>query len=288
MADIQPVEVSTSSAHERRLATLSEHFDRLSGTGLQKHMHLRMAILEAIRQGDLKPGDQIPPEQELGVAVGLSLGTVQRALGRLATDRTLVRHHGRGTFVAEARRPVDELWQFRFRTPEGEGPLAVYSRILAQETLKGDGPWREALGADAAGYLRITRTLNIDDRFRCFSHLIVGLTRFAGLTRAFPRDLENVNIKRILAEKFNAPTLAVRQKVRAERLADEVADHLSLPHGTSGLRVDVTGLSYGNEPISYQQIWVPPTDCYLDMTHEESATRAGGASWAKGQYQEPR
>lgn len=281
MTDIQQAGFSETSLHKTRLAVLSQHFHQLAGAGLSKHMQLRSAILAAIRNGDLKPGEQIPPEQELGVAVGLSLGTVQRSLGRLAAEGSVTREHGRGTFVAEAKRPVDELWQFRFRTPEGEGPLPVYSRIVEQSEPDESGPWEKALGGDPGGYLRITRILDIDGRFRCFSHLVVGLTRFSALKRVLPRELENANIKRILAERFNAPTLAVNQQVRAECLPDDVAEALSLKPGAIGLRVDVVGFSYGNEPISYQQIWIPPSECYLDMTHEEAATRAGGAERAK-------
>ena len=76
-------------------------FAQAAEPGVPKHVRLRNAVLAAIRKGYLKPGDQLPPEQEVSRAVGLSLGTVQRALSNLANERALVREQGRGTFIAK-------------------------------------------------------------------------------------------------------------------------------------------------------------------------------------------
>ncbi len=53
---------------------------------------------------DLRPGDRIPTEAELGAHYGLSRITVRQAVTSLVEEGLLHRHQGRGTFV-RARRP---------------------------------------------------------------------------------------------------------------------------------------------------------------------------------------
>src|SRR5688572_13094055 len=56
-----------------------------------------------IGTGEFKPGDLLPSEQEIGRAYQVSRITVRRAIENLCRDLLLVRRHGVGTFVAEAK-----------------------------------------------------------------------------------------------------------------------------------------------------------------------------------------
>lgn len=57
-------------------------------------------ILEQIRKGHWKPGDQIPPERELAEQFNVSRITAKSAIGELAQRGYVTRNRGRGTFVA--------------------------------------------------------------------------------------------------------------------------------------------------------------------------------------------
>src|SRR3981081_3853840 len=82
-----------SSAHSDR--SLNKHFlpellvdsiSRAGRPGLPKHIQLRDGVVSLIERSLLKVGDQILPEQQLAVAVRMSLGTVQKALNRLPQE----------------------------------------------------------------------------------------------------------------------------------------------------------------------------------------------------------
>ena len=275
MDEAREIEARSQKAHQPQIDLLARLYVRQAASGLPKYLCIRNAVLEAIHDGILKAGDQVPPEQDLSAAVNISLGTVQKALGRLATDGTLVREHGRGTFVAEPRRPVDELWQIRFVAEDGHSILPVYSNIVDQRVIKGRGPWSESLGPDDKGYLRISRISNVDDRFCCYNRFFVQMSRFSGLRRSREDQHMSVNLRRILGEELGAPTVSVTQRVRIMHLPKDVCEALSLGHGTIGLMVDAIGHGYGGGAISFHRIWVPPTDYALDMTQDAPVKATG-------------
>src|SRR5579871_6651694 len=65
------------------------------------------ALAEAVNDGTLAAGAQLPPHRELADSLGVALGTVSRAYA-LARERGLITGTvGRGTFVA-AREPDSE------------------------------------------------------------------------------------------------------------------------------------------------------------------------------------
>ncbi|MGC8837070.1 MAG: GntR family transcriptional regulator [Anaerolineae bacterium] len=56
-------------------------------------------IREAIMNGDLAPGAQLPPETELVEMFGVSRGTLRESLRMLEEQGLIIRRHGKGTFV---------------------------------------------------------------------------------------------------------------------------------------------------------------------------------------------
>lgn len=260
------------------LSIIAAYFANSLRTRQSKHIRVRHAILDAIVEGHLHNGDQIPPEQELCTALSVSLGTVQRALRELSIDGTLLRIHGRGTFVAEPALPRDEIWQFRFRRLSDDKLLPVSSVVIEETTVQGPGRWLDTLGFDPEGYLKIVRVVSMPGELDCYNELYFCITRFGALRDIAMTQLRNVNIKTILARQFNAPTLSITQYARAAPIPMAAQSTLGLAEGTIGMEIDVVGQSYGKENIFLQRIWFPASDCYMDMTHEETiSVTAGGA-----------
>jgi GntR family transcriptional regulator len=57
-------------------------------------------LTEMIETGQLKPGTQLPPEDELAEKLGISRSTLREALGHLETHGLIARRQGIGTFVS--------------------------------------------------------------------------------------------------------------------------------------------------------------------------------------------
>lgn len=239
-------------------------FSQATMAGIPKHVRLRNALLSAIRKGYLRPGDQLPPEQELSRGVGLSLGTVQRALGSLATERALTREQGRGTFVSRPGLPPDDLWQFRFVERYGGEPLPVTVEPLDRQLVRERRPWLEVLGDDDRGYCELTRLVTVNESFRCLSRVYVCVSRFPRIMKIQLRKLTG-NFKRFLAEEFDTPTHAIEQFMMPCVLDGEACSQLEIARGSAGMVVNTIGRSAGREAIMFQSLSVPNGPYYLEV-----------------------
>lgn len=65
------------------------------------YLTLRNALADRLSRGDWRPGEAIPAELKLAAEMGVSPGTVRKAIDGLVAEGVLRRHQGRGTFVTE-------------------------------------------------------------------------------------------------------------------------------------------------------------------------------------------
>ena len=69
-------------------------------TGAPLYRDVKRSLLQAIETGRCQPGQTLPSETALAGALGVSIGTLRKAVDELVAEHLLVRRHGRGTFVA--------------------------------------------------------------------------------------------------------------------------------------------------------------------------------------------
>ncbi len=232
---------------------------KTAGIVMPKHARLRHAIIGAVDAGELPVGTKIMGERELSEALGLSLGTTQKSLGRLMDEGFLVRRQGHGTFVGSIRRPIEDSWHFRFLPPGGGPALPVFATILERQLVREDGPWSAALGMDPKGFVMVRRSLDIGSKFTCTSQLYLPATRFSKILRMAEKRLEDTNLKKVLANEFSAPTLESEGMAWVTQLDAKDTSLMGIPPRTFGLEVHIIGRSFGHAPISFQRMSVPPT-----------------------------
>lgn len=72
---------------------------RLSARPL--YLQVRDVLVQRILDGQWKPGSSLPNEGSLAQQLGISIGTVRKALDLLESERIVMRRQGRGTFVKD-------------------------------------------------------------------------------------------------------------------------------------------------------------------------------------------
>lgn len=234
------------------------HFHAASAD-LPKHARLRAAIVAAVQAGELPVGTKMAGERELSERLGLSLGTTQKALGRLVDEGFLVRRQGHGTFIGSVRRPVARSWHYRFLDEDGRTELPVFATLLERRLVDDDGPWSGALGPDPKGYVMLRRRLDIGSRFACSSRLYLPAGRFGRLMRIAARRLTDANLKTLLEKDFAAPTLSSDGVAHVVQLGLEDARIMAVAPRSCALQVHIVGRSFSAAPITFQCMLVPAT-----------------------------
>ena len=75
------------------------------------YLQIKEQIRHRIAVGDWKPGQEIPSIRALAISVRVSVITVKRAYLELEREGVIVTHHGKGSFVADAKGLSTELQQ---------------------------------------------------------------------------------------------------------------------------------------------------------------------------------
>lgn len=263
----------TPPSRSADLTTIAAAFAQSFAPGLPRYLQLQNAMMRLIQSGELRSGAQLPPDQQLTGVLEVSLGTVQKAFSGLASEGWINREHGRGTFIAEPRQPVTELWHYRFRDPQSDALLPVYSRLIKRRRIEADERLVRALGADPEGFVEIERLVDIAGRFSCYSELYLPASRFLRILDVPTAAIESVNLKKLFADEFGAPTISAEQSIRACLLKPDVARLIGLTKRASGMVLEATAFTYGRAPLSFQRIHIPASDCALDVSPIMSAPR---------------
>jgi GntR family transcriptional regulator len=249
--------------------------------GLPKHIQLGNAIIDLVNAGTLRAGDQIPPEQQLSQTLGMSLGTVQKTLNRLAIEGWVVREHGRGTFVTDPNRATQDvtfyryLDHFRFLDPQSGEPLPVHSTLISRDLAPSSDSVPKRLGASPKGFVRIVRRIDVGDAFSCRSSMYLAATRFQRLLTLPGHAFENVNLKQIFENQFNAPTTSLVQTVRIESAKSKDANFLKIRPDSCVLVLEILARTHGEQPLSLQRVIIPPSRYSLDVS-QPSVAKTGG------------
>jgi len=232
-----------------------------------RHMRLRAALMDALEQGDWAPGDKLPSEGAIAQAVGVSLGTAQKVLTRLAGEQILVRRHGHGTFVTGDTSQSNRLMHFRFIGNDGVAMVPVYAEAIERSVTNERGPWSDHLH-EAGAFIRIRRRINVDDAFDCISDFYIDAERFAPLLQTPFEQLHRITIRSLLVNQFNAPTFAYSQRVYATRFAAPVTTLMAdnrQGDPTFGVVLEICSSSHHRQPVSFQNIFIPANVRKLEL-----------------------
>jgi len=230
-----------------------------------RHIRLRAVLLDALARGNWAAGDKLPSEGAIAHAVGVSLGTAQKVLTRLAADNVLVRRHGHGTFVAGDTSQSDRLMHFRFIGDDGVAIVPVYAEAIARESVHDQGPWSDYL-PDAQAFIR--RRIDVDGEFDCISDFYIDAARFAPLMDTPFEELHRVTIRSLLANQFNAPTFAFTQRVHATAFPAQVAARMAgnlRGNATFGVVLEICSSGHHRQPVSFQNIFIPADARKLEL-----------------------
>lgn len=221
-----------------------------------KYQRVLAAFTDAIHRGDFKPGQRIPAESALSTQLSVSLGTVQKALGRLAESGLVVRNRRTGTFVADRRSQASEAWVYRFRDARTGELQMPFVRVLQVAEDRSRGPWRDLLGGRSC--VRVDRLLWIENDPPAFTSVYFAFEHGRALLDVPLEELHGSSVHRLMLEQFKLPTLRIEHRIGCRQLSMDACEWLRVASGSLGTVWDVSDFSVADQPILFQRLQLPP------------------------------
>lgn len=235
---------------------------RLEGAGsagLPKYVRLRNALAEAISEGRLPAGEKLPPEDALTQVAGLSLGTVQKALGSLVDDGLVVRKQGMGTFVTGGEKPMNAPFQHcRFMDEGSRDPLPIFSRVVRRSLAVKAGAWSPHLRG--ARIVCIERIFSINNEFNIYTYLYLDGARFPSVEEMPEETFNGVNFKDLLTREYHHAPVRYTENLAVRGFSAAICKAIGVAPHTSGGVLEIVAFDRRGDALYFQDLWIPPND----------------------------
>ncbi len=210
------------------------------------YLQVRERLVLRLADRRWPPGTMIPSEIELARELGVSQGTVRKALNEMTADNLLVRRQGRGTFVVE---PEDSriLFQFFRLAPDDGPPSFPLSRFLAMRPAAATAGEAAAIGLGRGDPVwRLTRTRSLEGRRVLHETITLSRARFTDLPPV--EELPN-NLYQLYSARFGVTIAQAEERLKAVPAAAEVAAALGCPAGAPLLRIRRIARDLAGDPV---------------------------------------
>ncbi len=213
------------------------------------YQQVREILVTRLIDGTWPPGNLLPSELQLAAELGVSQGTVRKALDAIAADNLLIRRQGRGTFVAE---PEEDriLFQFYKLTADDGRHRFPQSRLLGVTQGKATAAERARLAlAPGARVWRVRRVRELDERPMLREKIVLSKARFPELGAL--KEIPN-NVYALYASAYGVTIARAEEKLKAVAATTEDARHLHCAPGTPLLNIDRLAFSIDGTPVEWR------------------------------------
>ena len=208
-------------------------------------------FVRRISEGAWRPGQALPSEQALARELGVSQGTVRKAMDTLAGENLILRRQGKGSFVAEHTQE-HALFRF-FRLAR---PAPVCERVTPQlgeekvDSRPANNVERSRLALrKGARVAEIRRTRLIDDTPKVVEKIVLPLGLFPGIDKqqALPNTLYS-----LYQGVYGVSISVAKEELRAIRANKSDARKLQLEPGTPLLQIERVAVALDGQPVEWR------------------------------------
>jgi GntR family transcriptional regulator len=216
------------------------------------YRQVKDVLVKRIAEGVWAADGVLPSEPDIAADLGVSHGTVRKALDELAAENLVVRRQGKGTFVAthhEARA------QFRFLRLMPDLGDAHYpeNRILEVKRLRAPAEVARQLDMKSGdSVIFIKRVQSFDGAPTILEELWLPGMTFKGLTAERLSEYKGP-MYGLFESEFGTHMIHAAEKLRAVAAGEAEAELLAVPIGTPLLSVERISYTYGNKPVEVRR-----------------------------------
>ena len=213
---------------------------------IPKYRQLLQILRNQILSGLLKPGQQLPTEEELSLTYGLSRGTVRKAVAQLEAERLVFTEHGIGSFVRDVH---PNAIPFRFSDERhflGDQESVTTYKVLTQKVVPApiDVSDRLRISPDTR-VIHVARLQLVDGRPVAFSDRYLPESLCPPLVEA---NLSAGTIHDFLVSRSELPLLRTEIEIEAHILNAEEASLLQVEPGEKAIVMERLTYTALNRP----------------------------------------
>lgn len=206
-------------------------------------------LVKQISESAWKAGEALPSEQALAAELGVSQGTVRKALDVMAAEKLIERRQGKGTYVAEHTQERALFRFFRLARPEGERVLPECGAEEVKRRLANEVETQKLDLARDAEIVQITRTRLIDGAPAVFETIIIPAAMFPNIEDYAP--LPNA-LYALYQTVFGVNIVQTAEELRADLSRKEDAKRLQMPLGAPLLNIDRIAIGLDGDKVEWR------------------------------------
>lgn len=231
--------------------------DRAAPSAL--HSQISDAIRSRIISGQWPPHHRLKSEPELAVELGVSRGTLRRALSTLIDEGLLRQVQGRGTFVTET-----------LLEPAVAQKLSTLSEDFASQGIRLDTTVVESGIVDPPGYvgallrvpdgaqvLRLIRVRSTVDRPIALLHNYVRIDLAPGIEKV---DFASESLFGTLEGRCQLKIGTARRTFSAQAATPDVARALSVAESSPVQYLEQLTFLADGDPVEYSDVWIDSSE----------------------------
>ncbi|PLS21172.1 GntR family transcriptional regulator [Neptunicoccus cionae] len=251
---------SDSDINKALKRAMLQEIDR---NGMTKRQALRVALVNAIHSGTLAPGLRLPSETDLAESLGVSLGTVQTALGQVQDLGLIKRRRGDGTRVLDCSVLPPNIWHFRMHHIESGNAFRMINQKIEIASTDSKGPWCDHLGA-CPEYTVIRRSIIGTHDLRVGAEMILD-ARLVPAASLAAHSLRQSNLRTILEARLGVVAVQGKRSVSLEDIDVRQAALFELPMDGPFFKIEATTFLSDQRPFYFQTLHVPADRVTLEF-----------------------
>lgn len=216
-------------------------------------------LMKRLADGTWAPGQLLPSEPEIALELGVSPGTVRKALDEMSAESLLVRRQGRGTFVASHDEERILFQFFRLISDSGERKFPE-SQTISVGVTKSDEIAAARLGiAVKEPVITIERLRSLDISPCIHERIVLPRSLFPGLERI--KNLPN-NLYSLYSEKYGVTIARGVERLKAVGAGERQVKLMRTKLGEPMLLIDRVALGVDGIAAEWRQ-----SICRTDQSH---------------------
>jgi GntR family transcriptional regulator len=193
----------------------------------------------------------LPGEHALAQEYGISHGTMRKAIDQMVNQNLLIRHQGKGTFVATHDRSRALKHFFRMVGDDGKRELPN-CRLIEREAGTATELEAEQLGMRVgARVLRFVRVRGTARRPFIVEHLVLPVSRFPNLHTNPIHDLPSL-LYEYYSKEFGVIVVEAVEKLRVALANAKDAELLQVPEQYPLLQIDRVAMDVSQKPVEWR------------------------------------